>query len=210
MGKGKRLEDMILRSRYKNINQFAKASGVPYTTIKSMIERDLHNASIDNVVKISKSLNVTVENLIGEDYKGVELSTSLYNYLPNTISAGLPLEVEGVTNADKIPIPDAIMGKWAGNNDVYISKINGDSMDKVMSDGTLIAIKPVGLDNLKNGDMVVFSKDYEYSVKYYYSQDDKLIFKPASNNPAHYDQQYNIDDNIEIHGIVVMYIVELD
>jgi len=133
-----------------------------------------------------------------------------YNFLPTAISAGLPINIEGITQADKVSLPDSIMGKWAGNKEIYVTKISGDSMDKVMSDGSLIAVKPVTLDEIKDGDMIVFSDNHEYSVKYYHRKDDKLIFKPSSNNEAHYDQMYSVDDNITIHGRVVMYIVELD
>src|SRR5699024_10401071 len=66
------------------------------------------------------------------------------------------------------------------------------SMDKIIPDGSLIAVKPVGLTELKNGDIVVFSNGYEYSVKRYYKHDDKLVFRPESSNLAHYDQTYSI------------------
>lgn len=137
-------------------------------------------------------------------------TTKQYNYLPTVISAGLPINVEGITESDKISIPDTVMGKWAGHKDIFITKINGDSMDKVMPDGSLIAVKPITLDRLRNGDMVVFSNNHEYSVKYYYRYGKKIVFKPSSNNPEHFEQHYTTDDDIQIHGKVVVYIVELD
>src|SRR5699024_11321360 len=152
---------------------------VPYTTIKSFIGRDLGKGSIDSVVKIAKVLNVSVEYLIGEDTEDRETPSTQYTYLPPAIGAGLPLNVDGVTDAEKISIPDAVMGKYAGNKDIIISKINGDSMDKLMNDGSFIAIKPIdSADSLNNGDIVVFSHNHEYSVKCFYKHDDTLVFKP--------------------------------
>lgn len=135
-----------------------------------------------------------------------------YVYLPTTISAGLPMIADTVTeyNADKVSLPDSIMGKWAGSKGIYITKVNGDSMNKIIPDGSFIAVKPVELSGLKNGDIVVFSNGYEYSVKRYYKHDDKLVFRPESNNLAHFDQTYSVTDDITIHGKVVVYIVELD
>ncbi len=133
-----------------------------------------------------------------------------YAYYPTSVSAGLPLNIDSVTDAEQIEIPDLIMGKYAGNKDVYVTKINGDSMDKQIPDGSLIVVKPVQLESLKQGDIVVFSNGHEYSVKSFYRHSDKLIFRPNSKNDAHYDQSYSIDDNIVIHGRVVLYIVELD
>jgi len=141
----------------------------------------------------------------------VEYNTGQYNYLPTTISAGLPLTVEAITQADKIKIPDEIMGKYAGKNDLFVTRVSGDSMNKVMADKSLIVVQSIdNLNALKNGDIVVYSNDHEYSVKHYYKDGNKLIFKPNSTNPIHYDQIYNIDDNITIHGKVVVYIVNLD
>jgi len=80
-----------------------------------------------------------------------------------------------------------------------------------MQDKSLIVVQSIdNLDLLKNGDIVVFSDDYEYSVKHYYKDNDKLVFKPNSSNPVHHDQTYNIDDKINIHGKVVLYIVNVD
>lgn len=149
-------------------------------------------------------------NVVKEE-KGKYNVRNEYHYLPTSISAGLPLDVETITESETIQVPDSIMGKWAGNKDIFISKINGDSMNRIMPDGSLIAIKKVdNVEILKDGDMVVFSHNHEYSVKFLYKTPEKLIFKPASNNPAHYDQTYSINDGVQIHGKVVLYIVELD
>ena len=147
-----------------------------------------------------------------EEIKSKEsiMTANSYTYLPTTISAGLPLNVDAITEADKISIPDSIMGKWSGSKDIMILSVSGDSMDKIIPDGSLIAVKTVGLTELKNGDIVVFSNSHEYSVKRYYRHDDKLVFRPESSNLAHYDQTYNVTDDITIHGKVVVYIVELD
>lgn len=213
MRKGERLEKLIENSKHKNVYRFSKEAGVPYTTLKSFIERDLEKASIDNVVKVAKELNVTVEHLIGEEKEGYSYSTmSDYAFYPTAISAGLPINVDGITNdrVEKISLPDSVMGKWAGKKGIFITKINGDSMDKVMPHGSLIAVKPVTLDELKDGDMVVFSDNYDYSVKCFYQDGDRLIFKPESYNKKHTDQIYSVNDGIEIHGKVVLYIVERD
>lgn len=45
----------------------SKASGVAYTTIRSMIERNLTNASIDNVLKICAVLGIKAESLNEEN-----------------------------------------------------------------------------------------------------------------------------------------------
>src|SRR5699024_2710797 len=149
MNKGERLEKLIKESHYKNVNQVSKATGVPYTTIKSFIERDLEKASIDAVVKISKVLGVTVEELIGENTPVIDAPKKSYTYYPTAISAGLPLEVDGITEASKISISDEVMGSYKNDRDIFFARINGDSMDRSIPDGSLIAIKPMEPEQLK-------------------------------------------------------------
>ena len=214
MGKGERLKRLIEESSFKNISRFSKASEVPYTTIKSFIERDLNKASIDSVVKIAKTLDVSVEYLIGEDplqESSVKESSSSYFYYPQSVSAGLPMHVDGVTDANEIDVPDSVMGKWAKDRDVFMMKINGESMNKTIPHGSLIAVKQFNLENLKEGDIVLYSHNNEYSVKRFYRSNGSVIFRPHSSDLRFTDNVIPSDDsNLIIHGKVVVYIVELD
>jgi transcriptional regulator with XRE-family HTH domain len=42
---------------------FAEKIGLPPTTLRSMLERGIGNASVDNVIKVCKGLGITIENL---------------------------------------------------------------------------------------------------------------------------------------------------
>lgn len=188
--------------------QLANLMGMKtYTTI-SKWESDDNFPKGKDLIKLSKLFNVSVDSILGiKDDLNYMKKTFSYHYMPTAISAGLPIEVDGITETEKISIPDSLMGKWAGNKDIFITKICGDSMDKDMSDGSLIAVKPTPLENLKDGDMVVFRYNYDYSVKYFYNRDDELVFKPNSYNKDHDEQRYKPTDNIEIIGKVVMHTV---
>lgn len=181
-------------------------------TIQRYESGNIKNLKSDTIEMLANSLGVEPAYLMGWIPEDEEIMTSSkYIHLPTAISAGLPFEVDGVTDYETMTIPDELMGKYAGHKDIIISKINGDSMDKLMHDGSFIAIKPLSsVDSLNNGDIVVFSHNHEYSVKYFYKHDDMLIFKPYSNNPVHYDQSFNVNDGVVIHGKVVTYIVNLD
>src|SRR5699024_1056266 len=121
------------------------------------------------------------------------------------------IEVEAITKAEKIRIPDNLMGKWSGHKDILIMRINGDSMNKTMPDGSLIAVKPTPLENLKNDDIVVYSKNYDYSVKRLIKQADRLVFRTHSTDKCFVDDIVKIDNNdLIVHGKVVLYIVEMD
>ena len=196
-----------------SVDRVAKQLGKNRATVYRYESDEIEDMSINVISEIAKVLKVDPGYLMGwkdnpEDIK----SSNEYNYFPTAISAGLPINVDGITDdqIEKISLPDSVMGKWAGKKDIFITKINGDSMDKIMPHGSLIAVKPVTLDELKDGDMVVFSDNYDYSVKCFYQDKERLIFRPESYNKKHTDQIYSANDNIEIHGKVVLYIVERD
>ena len=114
-------------------------------------------------------------------------------------------------DVETISIPDEVMGKWANDKDIFIIKVNGESMNNIIPHGSLIAVKPVELQNLKNGDIVVYSDGNDYAVKRYYRDDVRIIFRPDSKDPSFYDYITDIsNENLIIHGKVVLYTVELD
>lgn len=203
---GEVIFDLVEKKKI-SISELARQVGAAKSSM-SRYKNGEREFPVNDIGKYASALNVSPEYLLGLEQ--VHEIRKEYTYLPTTISAGLPLNVEAITEADNISIPDSIMGKWAGGKDIMILNVNGDSMDKIIPDGSLIAVKPIELTELKNGDIVVFSNGYEYSVKRYYKHDDKLVFRPESSNLAHYDQTYNVTDDIMVHGKVVVYIVELD
>ncbi len=58
------LKEYIL-SNYKSLRNFVNTSGIdlPYSTIDGMLKRGIKNASIDNVLKICKALNISADEL---------------------------------------------------------------------------------------------------------------------------------------------------
>lgn len=68
--------DRIIKERGFTVMSLSKDSGVAYTTIRSMIERDLKNASIDNVIKVCKTLGIKADDLSKEDYGEEDINVS--------------------------------------------------------------------------------------------------------------------------------------
>lgn len=176
---------------------------------------EIEDMSINVVREIAKVLRVDPLYLMGmkQDQEDTNI-TSNYPYLSEPISAGLPNTVDGVTETETetISIPDLIMGKHAGKRDIYITRTNGDSMNNVIPHNSLIAVKPVDLSELRNGDIVVYKHNQEYAVKRFYQHGKQLIFKPDSNKEHYTDNVINIEEStdINIKGKVVLYIVEQD
>lgn len=128
-----------------------------------------------------------------------------YPFIPNAVAAGIPCSIEGVKELPTIGISDALMGKYAGNKHIVIMRVNGDSMNRVIPNGSFVAVKTdVDVTQLKDGDMVVFGKEHEYSLKHYYDAGEKVIFKPNSTNQTFTDHVYSKGENVCIIGKVVM------
>src|SRR5690625_3474080 len=128
-----------------------------YTTITKWESGD-NSPRGGELVTLSNLFNVSVDELLG--LEKIRPSSNEYDYFPIGVAAGSPENIES-TNAEKISIPDSIMGKWSGHSDIMIMRVNGESMNKTIPDRSLIAVKPTDLANLKDGDIVVYSDSYE-------------------------------------------------
>jgi len=211
---GKRIRDR--RKELKlSADVVAEKLGKNRATVYRYESNEIEDMSINVVREIANALKIDPLYLMGmKDDPEDTITQREYSYYPTAISAGLPYEVDGITQKDiqKLSIPDAIMGKHAGDQSIMLMRVNGDSMNKTMPDQSLIAVKPVTIDQLSNDDIVVYSYNHEYSVKYYYKDGDEIIFRPHSTDRVHRDTVFNLDDanELHIHGKVVMYIVDRD
>lgn len=174
----------------------------------------------DNTYRLAKALNVDEGWLMGYDVPmrpnstksnyAIEAKTPQYPFIPDAVAAGIPCTIEGREDLPTIGISDAIMGKYAGNRHIIIMKVNGESMNKVIPNGSFVAVKTdVSVENLRDGDLVVFGKTHEYSLKHFYDAGEEVIFKPNSTDPRFRDHVYRKDATVTIVGKVVMYMVGL-
>lgn len=223
MDRGQKLQ-FFMKERGYNKSTLSKASEVPYTTIDSMIKNNLKNSSIDNVIKICKVLGIQVEDLLENGVSKINESKSeyvikpqrRYPFFPVAVSAGLPIGIEPITDAQTITIPDEILGKYSGSKKVYFLRVNGESMNKVIPHGSLIAVKQVESHELKDGDIVVYSCGGDYAVKRLYKnlEAHTYIFRPESTEPTFTDYVVHCgsdeEKDLRIHGKVVAYVVNLD
>jgi hypothetical protein len=53
----------LINENSPSVKAFAESIDMPYTTLRSMLERGIGNASIDNVLKVCKKLDITTEEL---------------------------------------------------------------------------------------------------------------------------------------------------
>lgn len=107
------------------------------------------------------------------------------------------------------------MGKYSGKSNIIISRVNGESMNRVLPNGSLIAIEKVdSIFDIKNRDIVVFQDCGDMEIKRFYNNKEKktIIFTSESTNKSFYPTNYSYNDlsNIKIIGKVVIYIVSIE
>ncbi len=57
MNRQQKLRNLIL-DRYKSLRQFAIEADIPYSTLMTLLSRDIGGASFDMVIRICKKLDV--------------------------------------------------------------------------------------------------------------------------------------------------------
>lgn len=169
-----------------------------------------------NLKKLANLYNISISELTGEKNDTVEMlgqavTMNKYPYIDDYVSAGSPVSIEGMKDVPNIYVPDELLGSYTGSKRLFFLKVNGESMNKIIPNGSTIGVISYdSINDIKNGDIVVYStKDGGYTVKYFYKKEDKLIFKPSSTFDCYYDLVFNIEDNIQIIGKVVIYSVML-
>src|SRR5699024_7668631 len=78
----------LIKDTGLNLKAFSEKAGIPYTTLRSMLERGIGNASVDNVIKICKTLGITVEELeemANEDKTNINKLKTIAAHLPEGV-----------------------------------------------------------------------------------------------------------------------------
>ena len=198
----------------------ASILGVAPTTVSAW-ESGRAKPLMDKVTLIADTFNVPLSKVAGPSTIKIVPSKSApvhkYPYYPAQIAAGALTTVDPVTSEDieQIELSDAVMGKYAGSKDIIIMRINGESMNRVIPNHSLIGVKRLeNTSELDDGDIVVFCIDDEdYSVKRFY--DDKragiLSFTPDSDSDAFHPINFRREDadGLQVIGRVITYVVNL-
>lgn len=202
----------LMEARGENLTLLSDSLGVAYSTVSDW-QHGKKMPRSGSLQKIAEHYGVNISYLTTEHSNVIPIGVGSYNYFDAGLSAGIPNEVDPFTNDDitQIQLSDVIMGRYAGDKNIFISHINGESMNRVIPDRSLIAVKQTDKSELDNGDIVVFEESGCYSVKRYYNNPTAKVvtFSPDSNESAFEPMAYRYEDmdDIKIVGKVVMYVV---
>ncbi|MGX0147365.1 S24 family peptidase [Staphylococcus hominis] len=188
----------LMELKSGSIKAFSEEIGLAYTTVRSILERGVFNAKVENVIKICKGLNIKPEEIM--DIEQPQLETLPVKKIPvvSKISAGLPIYSE----ENLIDYIYFATNKLNSDKEEFGLKVSGDSMDKIFQDGDIVVVEKDSV--VENGQLgVVMINGYNATVKRIRYNDDQIILIPESNNQSHYPQVYGKNDEVKIIGRVV-------
>lgn len=206
----------LMKSRGENIKELSLSINTPYTTVSNWVHGK-KMARAGGLQDLSRHYHVPLSYLTTEHSKELNNEKSHeYNYFDTSLSAGMLTTVDPFTseNVKKITLSDCIMGKYAGNDRIFITYINGESMNRIMPNRSLIAIKKYdSISDLNDGDIVAFSDADEMCVKQFYNDYKSKIysFMPNSTDSTFKPINYRWEDaqEIIIIGKIVTYVVNI-
>ncbi|MCE5003357.1 transcriptional regulator [Staphylococcus pseudoxylosus] len=192
----------LMEIKSGSVKAFSEEVGLAYTTVRSILERGVFNAKVENVIKICKGLDIKPEDLMGIEKPKVEspIDTLPVKKIPvvSKISAGLPIYSE----ENLIDYIYFATDKIDSDKEEFALRVSGDSMDKIFQEGDVVVIEKDS--SVENGQLgVVMINGYNATVKRIRYNNDQIILIPESNNPNHYPQVYGINDEVKIVGRVV-------
>lgn len=94
----------LINDRKITLKAFSKKAGIPYTTLRSMLERGIENASVNNVIKVCAALDISIEYLYNME-KSAVLSyeeTELLKFFNNLNGIGKKEAVKRVCELTQI------------------------------------------------------------------------------------------------------------
>ncbi|MCE4965270.1 XRE family transcriptional regulator [Staphylococcus chromogenes] len=63
----------LMENKSGSVKAFSEDIGLAYTTVRSILERGVYNAKVENVIKICKGLNIKPEDIL--DYEQPQQDT---------------------------------------------------------------------------------------------------------------------------------------
>lgn len=196
-----------------SVDEVAKALNKNRATVYRYESEEIENLPYTVLIPLAKVLRVTPAHILswssgkGDiEFLGVAATSMQYPFIDFPVAAGSPITIDGITDFSTISVPDYMLGKYSGRKDLLIMKVSGESMNNIIPNGSYIAVLlNYPISSLKDRDIVVFSKEFEYSVKRYFDAGDKIIFRPDSSDTSYSDIVVAKNEDLAIVGKVIMY-----
>lgn len=220
------LKEMIIQ-KAGNLKEFSRVANIPYTTVRSILERGVMNAKTQNILDMCDALGITPEILLEMDNGIVSdivntvnqlnptRQTKIYNFATDQLNEQRVEETPaiyhtvevysllsagaGIVDLDPTDTTEIELNGHVPQHDLAF-EVRGDSMEPVFENGEIVFVKKT--QDIHNGQIIAVQINEEAFIKKVYINDDHM--RLVSLNKEYEDIIANEDDVIRIVGKVLI------
>ena len=167
----------------------------------------------DLLQNLADTLKVPVEYLILKNVSKTSDSYTELNYFDIEDNSNYSYKKANILYDEKaskkILIPNVTLGDYAGVKDICIFKMNTSSLDHIMPNTVTVAVKQVNMEDLKDGDIVVFQNCHGLDIRLFFNDKRAKIisFVPRTTDKTkeRYNYLYKDSWHFNIIGKVVLH-----
>lgn len=183
-------KDILKRKRLElglTYEELGSLVGVGKSTVRKWETGMIDNMRRDNIVALSKALNISPITLMGldelEEHPPANVTSLQSNKSDRLIVYGKICAGEGI-EALEDPIDEIGDPYYRIKGEKFALQVHGDSMDNVVPNGMYAIIEKMPI--VKNGEIAIVLIDNEITMlKRFYQLDDMVILRPDSTNIEH-------------------------
>lgn len=220
------LKEMIIQ-KAGNLKEFSRVANMPYTTVRSILERGVMNAKTQNILDMCDALGITPEILL-EMNNGIvsdivntvnqlnnTRQTKVYNFATDQLNEQCVEETPaiyhtvevysllsagtGIVDLDPTDTTEIELNGHVPPHDLAF-EVRGDSMEPVFENGEIVFVKKT--QDIHNGQIIAVQINEEAFIKKVYINDDHM--RLVSLNKEYEDIIATEDDDIRIVGKVLI------
>ena len=220
------LKEMIIQ-KAGNLKEFSRVANIPYTTVRSILERGVMNAKTQNILDMCDALGITPEILLEMDNGIVSdivntvnqlnptRQTKVYNFATDQLNEQRVEETPaiyhtvqvysllsagtGIVDLDPTDTTEIELNGHVPPHDLAF-EVRGDSMEPVFENGEIVFVKKT--QDIHNGQIIAVQINEEAFIKKVYINDDHM--RLVSLNKKYEDIIANENDDIRVVGKVLI------
>jgi len=205
----------LRKKRKMSLEELSKKVGIAKSTL-SRYENGSRDFPINDIHLYAEALGVSTFDLLGvPEVTSKEADFTRLPFYGNVAAGALSIVEPTIQqNIEFINIPNQLLGKNQDSKGLFAMKVNGESMNKIIPNGSIVIAKECIDSEYKNNDIVIFSYDNEYSLKRLKTNDVEggLLFKSESFDKSFKDIfiPHNTCLDFKICAKIISYTVFID
>lgn len=205
-----KLKELIKR-RYGGVPKLAEETGLPASSIYSVLRAGISGGSVSTVLPILAALGIDSNWIIKNRLIEVGSSADEFVDVPlyGAIAAGTPIEMIEVEGTH--PVPTKVQEQ---HPDAFLLKVEGESMNRILPNGSYALVDPCDDVERDGQPYAVCVNGYDATIKRVRKLNNGFQLVPDSNDPTYPVETYNYNEpgteTITIIGRVVYYVLPFD